>query len=196
MLALLAAGAWTRTHWAFDQLSWQVLEPRSNTWTRCALDMAGGEVGLNLDADLGEPYARAAPSLGVVPSGARVQVCNVRHNASQPARGFVMGHPTFWSDIGFGWHPDGPYFVDRTSGWRHFQLVVWVPFWPFMLLMMLVAASWGWSLRRRYVAASRRRNLLCQACGYDLRASSGLCPECGAACKAAYPAGVSPAAGD
>jgi len=37
----------------------------------------------------------------------------------------------------------------------------------------------------------------CLTCNYDLTGNiSGVCPECGAACKAADPAGVSPAAGD
>jgi hypothetical protein len=43
----------------------------------------------------------------------------------------------------------------------------------------------------------RRQHECCLACGYNLTGNtSGVCPECGAACKAANPAGVSPAAGD
>jgi hypothetical protein len=51
----------------------------------------------------------------------------------------------------------------------------------------------------RFIFAHREpdRSPRCASCGYNLTGNaSGVCPECGAACKAANPAGVSPAAGD
>ena len=53
---------------------------------------------------------------------------------------------------------------------------VFVPFW-FLLALAVMPAALGKAASYR----SRRRALgLCVRCGYDLRASSGRCPECGA----------------
>ena len=52
-------------------------------------------------------------------------------------------------------------------------------YFPYWLLVLLLAAIVVWSLLR--VLRSRRRLLknLCYRCGYDLRASKDRCPECG-----------------
>jgi hypothetical protein len=64
---------------------------------------------------------------------------------------------------------------------------------PLLMVMtaLLPAVAFGRIVRKRGRAESG-----CRVCGYDRRATPGRCPECGAACKAADPAGVSPAAGD
>ena len=58
------------------------------------------------------------------------------------------------------------------SGW-----MVGVPYWCFAL-----ATGAGPTLRLRALMRRRRRGRagLCVACGYDLRATPGRCPECGA----------------
>jgi hypothetical protein len=56
-----------------------------------------------------------------------------------------------------------------------------VPQWAIFLALSIAPAAWLYLrllplLRRRH----RQRHHLCQQCGYDLRGSSGRCPECGA----------------
>ncbi len=80
------------------------------------------------------------------------------------------------------------------------RVVLAVPYW---LLFAFLALPFLWRVRRSIRVRMLVRQRRCVKCGYDLRATpelSGLqlarCPECGAACKAANPAGESPAAGN
>lgn len=53
-----------------------------------------------------------------------------------------------------------------------------VPHWS--LVIVLGAGPAAWMVRRRLREQLRRRSAgLCAACGYDLRATPGRCPECG-----------------
>ena len=66
----------------------------------------------------------------------------------------------------------------------HFYGVL-VPYW---FLVLITGARPAWAL----LARLRRRNVpaLCRTCGYDLRASTGRCPECGTAIPATNRGGV------
>jgi hypothetical protein len=68
--------------------------------------------------------------------------------------------------------------------------------WLLFLMSVIPPALWPFAVRR-WRRQRRKTEGCCESCGYNLTANaSGICPECGAACKAASPAGVSPAAGD
>jgi hypothetical protein len=62
--------------------------------------------------------------------------------------------------------------------------------WPWLvgvttsaLAVLIGRGVWKW--HRRHSAAAREGRGLCAICGYDLRASVGVCPECGASRPAA-----------
>jgi hypothetical protein len=73
-----------------------------------------------------------------------------------------------------------PYSKDYgfKAGSQWYRYII-VPYWSltcaFALLPALAAGTWWRRLRRR---RSTRRGM-CPACGYDLRATPGRCPECG-----------------
>ena len=95
----------------------------------------------------------------------------------------------FW-----GWHFPKMYRSYVGGGTYSRSRFCYGPAWV-LLAVFSVLPVWRWvrPLGRR----SKKQQLVCPHCSYDLTGnSSGICPECGAACKAADPAGVSPAAGN
>ena len=80
--------------------------------------------------------------------------------------------------LGFGrqsvwfWRADVPAGVYRIERGENVAFPLWLPLGAFAALPAV-----GW-LRSR-VARERARAGLCVACGYDLRATPGRCPECG-----------------
>ena len=67
----------------------------------------------------------------------------------------------------------GPAIV---SGWRYVDVSWWLPAVTGALL-----PAWWVRRRAREQRAMRKAKGLCLRCGYDLRATPGRCPECGAA---------------
>ena len=85
--------------------------------------------------------------------------------------------------------PDGNpgrlgFVFERDSRGQDLYRALAIPWWAVAGLFALPPALylWGWSKRR-----VERRLGLCAVCGYDLRASSGRCPECGTAIPQSRP---------
>jgi hypothetical protein len=55
-----------------------------------------------------------------------------------------------------------------------------MPYWFLCLIGTPLPLAWGVRHRSRRRAVRRLKACLCAACGYDLRATSSRCPECGA----------------
>ena len=95
---------------------------------------------------------------------------------------------TVWERLGFVWdrvsltYPASNYDGDgerRPIGRSIDEWEITVPTWPLALLCVLPPAFWCLRLGRRVKARRNMDRNLCPACGYDLRASEGRCPECG-----------------
>jgi hypothetical protein len=56
--------------------------------------------------------------------------------------------------------------------WRELRVPCW-------FLLLVAGSPAAWRAGRVMAGARRRRRGLCQACGYDLRATPDECPECG-----------------
>jgi hypothetical protein len=94
------------------------------------------------------------------------------------AMGFVAVHgERCWVETVQGPYSTG---LGRGMAWVWAAGVGIPPVVAFPLLVGFPVGLLAVDLRRSIVARHRRRGGLCVACGYDLRASPGRCPECGA----------------
>ena len=201
LLLLAALGAWVRGRWAREYVGVIREVATDAEWVNreWGVNWGGGEIGLYYaSARAAAGPARAAGCPPGVRWGSRVNV-NGPERVSRAYAGWLGG----WVRAGHR----GGYFHRagimtgraRATDWagsvsaaggvpqadrRYYWFIL--PCWMAALLFGVLPAHWFLGLRRRR-AAWRMNAGLCAACGYDLRATPGRCPECGTVSTAAPP---------
>jgi hypothetical protein len=169
LLATLAA--WSRSYAAEDRHAWQVLQ---GTASETVITVRGvtstkGRIEYRLwETTLFGPPLSTAPR----PRNSGSLWANELAGLD-PQR--IGQNKSVWNKLGFAWRFQPAVRASFTHANRY--AVVAIPYWSLALLaatpLVLVAAKL--SVRRR-----RARSCACVRCGYDLRATAGKCPECGA----------------
>jgi hypothetical protein len=146
-----------------------------------------------MHADLQQLEAEMADLQKRMPSGHKGQVTETLSDLDRRSRLQNETNRNVWSEPdGFhlGYH-DGVYStpfrsVPSFGGIKYDALPSWtppatalrclLPIW-YLLPFLVIAPAWrGMSIWRRH---RRRSGNVCRNCGYDLRATPHLCPECG-----------------
>lgn len=158
VLCLLMLVLWVRSYWVVDCVSWCTSSADKQI---CS---GGGRV---VYADAHWPNGRVTVPMRYDHFSRQVPMWfeHPAHSDGYRRMGFEYSEEIF------------PYPNDQTV-W--FYIPPWrmaaIPYAaPFALSLIYPLVRLAGVFRRR----SRRRRGLCAACGYDLRASSGRCPECG-----------------
>ena len=170
LLLLIALFGWIRSLNLLDSISYSSSRPSGSVYTtrNYQLDSARGVVGFSIYRIDGLPGAPGARD----DSGWTV--------AHQSAARFVLPDDTRWRRLRFGFIQSGPDRVRGVEGTTVSSTSWWVPHWFLAAVLAMPLALW--LVIARPLRARRRRALRqCVQCGYDLRASAGRCPECGAA---------------
>jgi predicted RNA-binding Zn-ribbon protein involved in translation (DUF1610 family) len=108
---------------------------------------------------------------------------------SAPRENFGEVHDTLynkprqrWQFLGFRFSA-GKLDLAGTLTCRYGALIV--PYWFLVLVLLPLPAR---TFRAAWATWRRKRKGLCVGCGYDIRASTGRCPECGEEIPKAKPA--------
>jgi hypothetical protein len=172
--------AWVRSNSTDDYLQWR--RTISGQWTFESaygyLLSSKGSVGFHYTADrrptdIFDRYYRQM-------AGSKVESNSTW--SALPAGSMGMLRPTttpaissVMRDLGFAFH------IESVNEPRYFRRDVEIgsPYWAIVLLILLPMPPVYRRWRKRRLLHQRERSGLCLRCGYDLRASSGVCPECG-----------------
>ena len=154
------AGLWVRSYWVQDT-AWLSYDPVTQVGRDVFLTSVSGR--LRLQINWFGPQFRGGPRVGWI--GEKDQL---------PTTEDVDKQLQDEADIFDGWNRRGFSFT-RDGADAHADIHASAPHWGILLAIALptVLLTARWRIKRRLVGT-------CANCGYDLRATPGRCPECGA----------------
>jgi len=168
---------WIRGQYKADWFQWSKTDPQANIWR--GHDLSNGRSGVYLSWQWfsfdrpghAEEYAKLVQRPG-----------GFGHMTSDPQSMPYKG--TFWNRLGFGSHGAG--VISDHSGtmqdpsyYRYTFDGCHIPYWFLLLLFGVASLPVLLHIRNHRRRARRIRLGQCIACGYDLRATTQRCPECG-----------------
>ena len=162
-VCLAACALWARSHRVNDRLFYQT-DHDARGCQRCYVlgwDRGVFEFEHHHIADLGRAYAE------------QYGLHTDHREAATHSPPVPRDHASLLP--GFGFLPPVTVAVPPATWWRY---SVYVPHYAVVLATAALPAAW---LLRRRRQKRMRQSGLCTRCGYDLRATPGRCPECGAA---------------
>ena len=168
---------WIRGQFKSDWFQWQKTDPKANTWR--ALDMASGRSGFYFSW---QAFSFDRPGYAQEYALQLKRVAGFGHEEGEAQSMPYQG--TFWNRLGFGSRVSGEQsaysgtFNDR-SNYRYRFDGCHVPYWFPLHLFACGGLPLLIRLQAKLQRSRRLRANQCVACGYDLRGSSGRCPECG-----------------
>ena len=166
LLCVAVVALWPRSYRRWDSLSW------GRGLHAVAVESAKGELAFSWETDRSEAVNRAY-------RGGRRGLD--RHAAPAAHTGGLAGRCRR-AALGFGYDAYDlvhAFVVPGGTAATRERLVV-VPHWFMALVLAAAPAARGVRLAARRRGRRRHSRGLCPACGYDLRATPGRCPECGA----------------
>ncbi len=142
----------------------------SNLW----IEFGSGGVGLTSRYCYPADWIASHPATLSKEDGNRLEVQLVERDGLRTFRVLV---PQYYglSNWGYRWKSMGFEYTTQPAG-VYWMLVVPHYFLLWLFSLLPICWLWIWRKRRRESLIARR---ICLRCGYDLRASSENCPECG-----------------
>ncbi len=166
VLFMTTAALWVRSYFVMDTWSWR--RPSNEAASLSLMSGRGGVAGW---------HRRDS----VLLNGSGPHMTWTRG----AARGYLEGFDGKFRSVGRKWRFLGFGVLSDAQASSFFFVTtgtaVFVPYWAIVAATALFPMLWLRAHTRDSRIAAHRARQRCTSCGYDLRATPGRCPECGAA---------------